>query len=66
MIVFEPLGRIIGFVSYPFLNFFVKTIEFFAGLPLAGASGIFISPLFLAVCYLGIFWFIWRIKKTTE
>ncbi len=63
MIIFAPLGRIIGFVSYPFLNFFVKTIEFFAGLPLAGARGIFISPLFLALCYLGIFWFLWRIKK---
>jgi len=66
MIVFEPLGRIIGFVSYPFLSFFVKTIEFFATLPLAGLTGIYISPALLVVCYLGIFWFIWRIKKTVE
>ncbi len=63
MIVFEPLGRVIGFFSYPFLNFFVKVIEFFAGLPMAGLSGIYISPLLLTVCYLGIFWFIYRIHK---
>ena len=51
MIIFEPLGRIIGFVSYPFLSFIVGTIEFFAGLPFAGVNGVFISPLFLVICY---------------
>lgn len=66
MIVFEPLGRMIGFFSYPFLNFFVKTIEFFAGLPMAGVSGVYISPLILVVCYIGIFWFVWQFGKKSK
>lgn len=64
MIIFEPLGRIIGFVGYPFLNFFVKTIEFFAGLPLAGLSGVYISPLVLVVVYVGLFLWVFQVSKS--
>ncbi len=63
MIVFEPLGRLVGFVSYPFLNFIVKTIELFAGLPLAGLSGVFISPLFLIVCYAALLLLIYSVYR---
>lgn len=58
MILSEFFGRVIGFLSYPFLALIIKIIEFFSGLPGAGMQGIYIGSWFLIVCYLGIIVFL--------
>ena len=62
MAVNEVLGRVIGFLSFPFLNLIIKIIEFFASLPLAGFFGIYPGVWFLVVCYGAVVLFL-AVKK---
>ncbi len=61
--IYQPLGQVLGWVVWILLEYKLKIVELFAGLPLSSVEvrGWMVAPLFIFY-----FWFLWRLKKATK
>ncbi|MFP3853231.1 MAG: ComEC/Rec2 family competence protein [Anaerolineales bacterium] len=53
-LVWQPLGRLLAWLSWPFAAYTIETVQWLADLPIASLATPPVSLSFIAACYLGL------------
>lgn len=61
--IYQPFGQVFGWVVWILLEYKLKIIELFAGLPL---SSVEIKGWMVVFLFIFYFWFLWKLKKATK